>query len=519
MVGRTLVVLVAGLLLAGCAQMGSITGGPEDKTAPRIQRVSPENGTISFLEKEIVFEFDEYIKLNNPTETIRLMPADAIVRARVDKRSLRLELDGNLRPNTTYSLTLNRAVQDFSVGNDSLMRYVFSTGNFIDSLSLQARVRDARTNQPLANLVAGLFVAGDSMLYQKPPYFTQSDKDGFIQFAFLQAGDYQLIVFDDLNRDLLPQEGEKNGFFPTWIALEQSRADTLNIRVSDGIQKPRIRTKVFESPSYLRLGATFGLDTSSIYVNGIKVENLDQWTRDSVGFFFQNEQDLQEIVVQNGALSDTLKIRTPEKERAKIPTFRSNLREGALRVRDTLRLDFTGIITELDLANCRVIAADSTPVPAVFWKSKPNQISVTIQTNGAEPVRVNLAPKALFFDGNKTNSTIDLPVVIKQDKAFGTLVLQVAQQDRNNVLELYRDKQLVRTVVLHQISDTLVRWEGLEPGTYRLAGFLDENQDGRWNQGSVFRAIQPERRLFFPDEIRIRANWDIEVEPVEKTEP
>lgn len=517
MVRRKFSSLILGFLFVGCAQMGTITGGPDDKTAPKVKKSTPENGTISFQANQVVIEFDEYVKLNNPSENIRLMPADAKITAKVSKKSLILDFEGELKPNTTYSLTLNRAIQDFSVGNDSLMRYVFSTGTFIDSLHLNAFVSNARTNRPQANLVAGLFADGDSTLFRKPVYFSQSDKEGNIRFAFLKEGNYQLVVFDDLNRDLLPQESESNGFYSERISLYNMQNDTLKIRVSEGNLKPKIRTKLFEGPEYIRLGATFGLDTSSVFLNGSKVENLDRWSSDSIGFFIQNSMDVQQIVVQNRLLSDTLSVRTSEKERNKVPTFRSNLKEGSLKAGDTLKLDFTGVIAQIDTAFCQVLLPDSTQIKALFWQTKPNQLAVWIPTNKEETVRVQIATKGLKFNQNKTNNPIDLSVNLKQDKSFGILFLKVKNQDKNRVLELYKEKELVRITRLYATNDSIIKWDRLEPGTYRLEGYVDENQDGIWNKGSVFKKKQPENRLFFPDEIKIRANWDIEVEPIENS--
>ena len=115
------------LLLGSCAQVGSISGGPKDETPPKTadNGVSPQNGSLQFQSKTIVLKFNEYIKLNNPTETISLVPADAKIIATSKKKTVTLKIEGDLKPATTYAIYLNATIQDITEGNDSLIQYVF----------------------------------------------------------------------------------------------------------------------------------------------------------------------------------------------------------------------------------------------------------------------------------------------------------------------------------------------------------------------------------------------------------
>jgi hypothetical protein len=69
----------------------------------------------------------------------------------------------------------------------------------------------------------------------------------------------------------------------------------------------------------------------------------------------------------------------------------------------------------------------------------------------------------------------------------------------------------VRTFSL-DFNESTTTVYNLEAAGYSLVGFVDENKNGKWDIGSLHEGIQPEKRLFFPNEIKVRANWDIEVE-------
>jgi len=53
------------LLLANCAKMGSLTGGPRDEDPPDVVESTPDNFSLNFKGEEIEIQFDEFIALDN----------------------------------------------------------------------------------------------------------------------------------------------------------------------------------------------------------------------------------------------------------------------------------------------------------------------------------------------------------------------------------------------------------------------------------------------------------------------
>ena len=89
------------LLLFGCAQVGTLSGGGRDVKAPEIISSAPSMGALNTNPALIRLQFDEFIELKNPIETFRLEPADAKITVVLAKKTVLGSLKGELNPNTT----------------------------------------------------------------------------------------------------------------------------------------------------------------------------------------------------------------------------------------------------------------------------------------------------------------------------------------------------------------------------------------------------------------------------------
>ena len=50
----------------------------------------------------------------------------------------------------------------------------------------------------------------------------------------------------------------------------------------------------------------------------------------------------------------------------------------------------------------------------------------------------------------------------------------------------------------------------LLPGTYKARIIMDSNVNKKWDTGDYFKKLQPEKVLYFYEDVIIRANWDTE---------
>ena len=218
-----LFLLTTALLLSRCANPVSPQGGPKDLTPPKVIACDPPNLATNFKRKSFRIDFNEFISLRNPiTEVFISPPLKSSLDPRLRGKSLVIKLDDSLAPNTTYSITFGSAIIDLTEGNVLKgFNYVFSTGDYVDTLSLQGNLQTAFEHKPQKDVFVELYINNndtlpfDSLPLRVAPYYiTKTDEQGNFTFHNLQNKPFKLFALADQNGDLVfNQPSEKIAFY------------------------------------------------------------------------------------------------------------------------------------------------------------------------------------------------------------------------------------------------------------------------------------------------------------------
>lgn len=159
---------IAGLLLTcffvqQCAKQTAPTGGSKDEKPPNLIKSSPRHQEINVTRSTIELTFDERIQLNNPREQIIITPTvGKKFETTFNKNKVELDLKTALQENTTYNINFREAIQDLNEKNPANIKLAFSTGSYIDSLSINGKIADAITEKEAVNYIVALAPASDT---------------------------------------------------------------------------------------------------------------------------------------------------------------------------------------------------------------------------------------------------------------------------------------------------------------------------------------------------------------------
>jgi hypothetical protein len=263
-----LCLLAAAILFNRCAHPVSPEGGPKDVTPPKVLGCDPPNFSTNFQSSSIRIAFREFIALKNPLSEIFISPPLAKAPdPRLRGKDLLVKLQDTLRGNTTYSISFGQAIADLTEGNQLRdFTYVFSTGDYIDSLSLKGRVISAFNHQPLKNVFVTLYLNNndtlpfDSLPLKTAPYYlTKTDERGDFTLSNLQDAPFKLMAIDDQNGDLIfNQPSEKIAYsdslvkpyyieIPKPTTADSSKKDTIPVKQVQKIKLTPAQVRITDS--------------------------------------------------------------------------------------------------------------------------------------------------------------------------------------------------------------------------------------------------------------------------------
>ena len=194
-----------------CASILTPTGGPKDTLPPVITAMTPDNFTTRMKDgSKIYIEFDEFVQLKDQQKEFFTSPAmkkKPVLSIR--GRGVAVQLRDTLRPNTTYALNFGSAIRDNNEGNPlNAMRYVFSTGDEIDSMLMSGYTADSYKADSVSKTFIWFFAADsvenvaeyDSTLFKyQPQAIARAENNGIFIAQNLKPVPYRVYAVEDRN--------------------------------------------------------------------------------------------------------------------------------------------------------------------------------------------------------------------------------------------------------------------------------------------------------------------------------
>lgn len=552
---RGLLFIVICLAAQQCAKQTAPTGGPKDETPPTLVRSYPSHEQTNVMGSVIELTFDERIQLNNPREQIIITPSvGKKFEATFNKNKVTLDLKSQLKPNTTYNINFREAIQDMSEKNPGTVKLAFSTGDYIDSLSINGKVTDALSEKPSAGYIVALAEASDTFNIFKhaTQWLTQADKKGFYSLENLKPGTYTIYAFDDKSKNMIvDSKSERYGIIARNVELTQN-IDSLKIRTFKldvtplklitarttfayfilRFSKGLVDYSITPADSTVKISATLESDFSSVKIYNT-IPNLDS---------LQIRAEATDSL--NNRADTLLYIKFPKKEATKdkfsakiekvnIQESNSVLTSQVIFNKPILTFAPDSMYLEIDSLNkIRFIPSDyswnkqqniltfkkTVDQNIIYPKDTSTTKTPAIKGEGsgksqqaAKKEKAMVLKKGAFISvENDTAATLTSPLTLIKTESTAIIETKVSTTE-NFVLQLL-DQKL--TVVEERINEKESKFENLAPQTYLLRLIIDTNKNGKWDAGSFENRTEPEPILYYRNpkglkEISLKANWTL----------
>lgn len=559
------------LLLNACANIVSPEGGPRDLKAPTVLSSEPPDKSVNFTAKQIRITFDEFIAVKDISSQLFISPPlKESADVRLKGRSMLITLPDSLNANTTYTLYFGSAIRDITEGNILQgFTFSFSTGATRDSLILQGQIVDAYTAEAVDGALICLYKEDiDSLFATRPPdYITRSGADGSFTVYNLPQQEFRIYALMDANSNSifdLPNEAiafDTAIFRPAIpppppadstdsLSFAKLTGDSL---LSDSLISPQGEIQATTKPGIIRLRLFSSQDTTQLLKSakvprpglvrlefsralqdfGIraldtlltepwKIEEPGQ-TKDTISIWLlQKVLDSIRFEVRDAMFKDTISLsmkerklsRQPKRQQSTAkPTHKfkpgSNIRkafnpEKQVTIYSTYPID-TVVLSSI------IIRGGGDTVQAAAELKGPARRQLVILNNFLPDTDYEIIcdDSALVNILGQFSDSVAFRLKTMKADDLGSLSFQLQGLNSSYwVAELLdaKDKVSRRSTIA---KDGECVFLSLEAGKYRLRIYEDLNQNRRWDPGYFERRIQPEKLLYYPLELNVRAKWEL----------
>lgn len=540
--GGTLILILS---MYSCAKQGTLSGGPKDLQPPILDNeLSDQNFQTNYYPEGISLYFDEWIQLKNPSQILISPPLKTRPEISFKGKHVDIVFDEEevLRDSTTYAINFGNAITDFTESNPvKNFRFVFATGDKIDSLALWVKVIDSYTEEPIEDVVVMLYDQDrDSIVYEEQPYyFARTDKKGTCTIQNIRAGNFKCFALVDGNFNFLfDQEGEQIGFVDSLISIRnEEMLQSVNIELFMPEPSLQIVEDEIQKRGKLRLKTNKNIKDIDLIESNVDFLHKEI-LYDSIFFWYRpdtSQADSIFMVLNLEGKHDSLIIKSKKNTSSIGKMLFRNFRSKKVKLKpgNPIELDFNQIIDSIDTSKLtfqtviqkRTTQTDSLTEAPVDTMPKNISFTARIDSNDLRKLllsaaleenqqyNITLYPGAVkgFFENQ--NDTLISNVEMELRENLGNIFCKFDSLYENQqyvVLLKQKDRVIEERIVYGKVQAT-VEFLLMNPGKYYLDVIVDQNKNGKWDPGDYPEKRQSEQKR----EIRLeelRKNWDIETE-------
>ncbi|NNF81628.1 MAG: Ig-like domain-containing protein, partial [Flavobacteriaceae bacterium] len=434
-----LIIIFLLLISVSCANRGNPSGGERDTTPPEIVKSDPENLGTNFTADEIEIQFDEYVKIKELSKNLIISPPmdpePQITPLGSASKKITIKIYDTLRPNTTYALNFGESIVDNNEENPfPFYKYVFSTGGYIDSLTMEGGITDALDKQAEEFVSVMLYEVdstySDSLIYKEKPDYITNTLDSLTTYKLenLKPGKYRLIALKDENSDFtFDQAIDKIGFVEDFIEIPTDQFYDIQLfkeKVDFKAFRPRLSGHQKIAFGYAGDPELMDIKLITRVPDSFNSRITQAKDKDTLSYWFRPKLELDSLIfkVSGPKTIDTFTVRL--KDQLKDSLVISPFRDGPETFEKPFEIDANLPLTTIDRSQIKLIDKDSADVSFnLVLDSLKNRLRFEFEKTESNNYRLKLYPGALTDFFENTNDTLSYSIRTKAVSDYGNLRL------------------------------------------------------------------------------------------------
>lgn len=513
---------IIGLVFINCANRGTPDGGPKDELPPSIIKSDPENYSTKFKGDEIRIYFDEYIKIKDLKKQLIISPP---MKTEPDvspisgaSKYITIKIYDTLQPNTTYAFNFGNSITDNNEGNPyPYYRYVLSTGDYIDSLSVSGNIVDALKKEPETFVNVALYEVDstftDSIIYKETPKYITNTLDSVTTFSIenLKPGKYMLMALKDGNGDnKFQQKTDQIGYYKDFIEVPTDTMYTLRL-FKESIDFKATRPRLI-SGEKIAFGYEGDYEDMKIDILSETPEEFEYLITkdpkaDTLNYWYKPRLEVDSLIfkVTKNNFEKEFTARISEQKRDTLLIGASP--SSNISYEEDFKISGTTPLFNFDDSKISMMDKDSTAVTfTTSFDVIENTYSLKFDKTEDNNYRIKILPEAFEdFFGDKNKDTLNYSLKTQKASDFGYARFTLINATYPLIIQLTDKKGEVK-VEQYTKEKGVIDFLNLNSGMYSIRVIHDSNGNQKYDTGNYLKKIQPEKVSHF-DEFEIRADW------------
>ena len=557
-----LLVLLPMMFSHSCANTTQApTGGKKDTIAPLVVRLAPASGIthVNRTKQEFVFTFDEYVKIKNLQNIYLSPPMKRPLKAKTRGKSVVVYFeDDTLAANTTYTIDFTDAIADNNEGNVYPgFTYVFSTGDYIDSMMITGLVQDCNTLKPVKGAKVLLYKnhADSAVFLERPVAAALTDDWGYFSIRNIQDTLYRLYaITDGNNNNQYDPESETVAFADSLIrprmVVDDSLPELIKYDMKDTVNCQKRKTeyelslfkeknakqtivnkvRVDDRTSYITFMAP-NAHIDTMWVRGVPADRLiTQFNiqRDCLEVWVNDRRAMPDtfFAYVNYLKTDTLGNLTPFTEEVKlvhpVPKAKRRAARREVKHQDTIcSYTLTAKAETVEQQGFQL----TFKLPIIYEGFKEMSLRIVNPKQQEEAGTFKVIPDSLnilkysimpdaklmpgfeyflkmpyhtFRDINGFyNDSTEVKVSLPSDEKLSTMTVHLSGVDGKYIVDLMDEKKtnVVRSFIVTRDTDLVFPY--LSAAKYCLRVTEDKNDNNLVDTGDLLAHKQPEQAKFY----------------------
>ena len=532
-------------LFVSCAAIMAPPGGPKDETPPELVKVTPSDGTTYFKGGKVELLFSEYLDESSIERAITVLPLlSQNPEIAFKGNRLIIYFPDSLSLNQTYIISISRELSDeHKVKLSKGLQVAFSTGPQIDQGLISGLVdydEDVSVN------LWKIQNENDSLTFYErtPDYVIDASSEGNYEFKFLSQGQYRIATVDRLLAGI-PIIPDRFIYGLSWFTIIelgfQEKVRNINMKIPKRLGGIKMINAESFQESWGRI--TFSESIKNLN-NEIQLRIIHEDSSNQVVNFFEDPNDNTKIYfLLNSPVNGFVSLELDETKKWN----KTLIESGSIRLKMEPNIDTTDLMIlqpnakyQLDLERQIIkplkiifsnlvqldkdkysinLLKDSVSVPHSLEWDSPLVLSLLPHKNWE--LQTNYELQLLSNDffptfGRPLKDSLTLINFKTSDyQGFGSLIINTnLEKEENIVVKLEKMEKPYYTFrsVVNLDGETIL--DEIPEGNYSLTFFQDSDNSMQYSYGTVNPYEASEWFYNFQDTVKIRSNWDIELQEI-----